>query len=75
MRITLFLHCLLVFTCKVGKRVKTKEADYLLDSISRLKQVVPEIWRGLEMERGGDHGATAMRSDLDSIRPTSPVGA
>ncbi|CAL9151269.1 unnamed protein product, partial [Musa hybrid cultivar] len=62
-------------TALVGKRVKTKEADYLLDSISRLKQVVPEIWRGLEMEKGGDHGATAMRSDLDSIRPTYPVGA
>ncbi|CAL9050996.1 unnamed protein product [Musa banksii] len=63
-------------TALVGKRERTKEDDYLLDSISELRQVIPEIWGEQEKKGGGEHGAaTTMRRDLDSIRETTPIGA
>ncbi|WOK92423.1 hypothetical protein Cni_G01114 [Canna indica] len=62
-------------TALVGKLIKTNEADYLLDCITGLKEVVPEIW-GQQKEGGGEHGiGVTMRSDLDSMRPTTPIGA
>lgn len=65
-----------VLFLKVGKRERTKEDDYLLDSISELRQVIPEIWGEQEKKGGGEHGAaTTMRRDLDSIRETTPIGA
>lgn len=33
-------------TALVGKKVKTKEADYALESMANLRQVIPEIWVG-----------------------------
>lgn len=58
---------------QVGKRVRSKEADYALENIGALRRVIPEIWGG-ESERS-DHSMDKimpMRSDLDSIiRPTS----
>ncbi|XP_074571591.1 uncharacterized protein C24B11.05-like [Curcuma longa] len=58
-------------TALVGKRVKTQAADYLLGSIAELKQMIPEIWKKLQ------DGTTTARSELDleSMRPTSPIGA
>lgn len=29
---------------KVGKTVKTKEADYAMEKVNNLTQVIPEIW-------------------------------
>lgn len=29
---------------QVGKTMKTKEADYALEAINNLAQIVPEIW-------------------------------
>lgn len=58
-------------TALVGKRVRSKEADYALENIGALRRAIPEIWgvlAGGESERS-DH---SMRSDLDSIiQPTS----
>lgn len=31
-------------TCLVGKTVKTKEADYAMEKVNNLTQVIPEIW-------------------------------
>uniref|UniRef100_A0A0E0D518 Uncharacterized protein n=1 Tax=Oryza meridionalis TaxID=40149 RepID=A0A0E0D518_9ORYZ len=65
-------------TALVGKRVRSKEADYALESIGSLRRAIPEIWGGVAVAVAGeqlDHGAEkakGMRSDLDSIiQPTS----
>ncbi|KAG6469089.1 hypothetical protein ZIOFF_073787 [Zingiber officinale] len=57
-------------TALVGKRVKTQAADYLLGSIAELKQMIPEIWKKQD-------GTTTTRSELEleSMRPTTPIGA
>ncbi|KAG0548016.1 hypothetical protein BDA96_01G130400 [Sorghum bicolor] len=63
-------------TALVGKRVRSKDADYALENIGALRRVIPEIWgvvAGGESERS-DHSIDKMpmRSDLDSIiQPTS----
>lgn len=61
--------------------MRSKEADYALESIGALRRVIPEIWgvAGAGAPEGGigersDHGIDKMpmRSDLDSIiQPTS----
>ncbi|TKV91869.1 hypothetical protein SEVIR_9G126000v4 [Setaria viridis] len=65
-------------TALVGKRVRSKEADYALESIGALRRAIPEIWGvaggGEGISERSDHGIdkTPMRSDLDSIiQPTS----
>ncbi|KAG2535938.1 hypothetical protein PVAP13_9NG149873 [Panicum virgatum] len=61
----------------VGKRVRSKDADYALESIGALWWVIPEIWGAAAAGDGSersDHGIDKMpmRSDLDSIiQPTS----
>lgn len=35
-------------TVLVGKTVKSKEADYVMENVNKLAQVIPEIWGGLE---------------------------
>ncbi|XP_062212133.1 uncharacterized protein LOC133913098 [Phragmites australis] len=62
-------------TALVGKRVRSKEADYALESIGSLRRAIPEIWgvAGGESEHT-DPGIDnkIMRSDLESIiQPTS----
>ena len=67
------------FVNQVGKRVRSKDADYALESIGALRQVIPEIWGAAAPATGdgserSDHGIDKMpmRSDLDSIiQPTS----
>lgn len=57
-------------TALVGKSVKTMEADYLVESISNLDKVIPEIW-GYEEE-----GIIARtRSEMESMLEATPVGA
>ncbi|CAN6309708.1 unnamed protein product [Urochloa humidicola] len=65
-------------TALVGKRVRSKEADYALENIGALRRVIPEIWgvAGGEssISERSDHSMDKMplRSDLDSIiQPTS----
>lgn len=58
-------------TVLVGKTVKSKEADYVMETVNKLAQVIPEIWVG-----GMDQRMKRSRSELDSILTTStPVGA
>ncbi|KAG1342510.1 hypothetical protein COCNU_05G007390 [Cocos nucifera] len=61
-------------TALVGKRVKTKAADYSLESIMNLSQAIPEIWGEKEKKGTLEHGL-AVRSELDSMRSTTPVEA
>jgi len=66
-------------TALVGKRVRSKNADYALESIGALRRVIPEIWGAAaaatsDGSERSDHGIDKMpmRSDLDSIiQPTS----
>ncbi|KAJ1294008.1 hypothetical protein BS78_01G113400 [Paspalum vaginatum] len=63
-------------TALVGKRVRSKEADYALENIGALRRAIPEIW-GVAAAAGGGEGDLGIdkmpvRSDLDSIvQPTS----
>lgn len=58
---------------KVGKTVKTKEADYVLENVNSLAQVVPEIW--LSGTDDGDQRISRTRSEMDSIFTPTIVGA
>ncbi|VAH95333.1 unnamed protein product [Triticum turgidum subsp. durum] len=59
---------------RVGKRARSKEADYALESIGGLRRAIPEIWGG-DGELQPDHNVEknkSMRADLDAvIQPTS----
>lgn len=66
-------------TALVGKRARSKEADYAVESIGALRRAIPEIW-GEAAERSSDKlpvpAVSVVRSttsDLDSIiiQPTS----
>ncbi|TVU45516.1 hypothetical protein EJB05_05005 [Eragrostis curvula] len=53
-------------TALVGKGVRSKDADYAMESIGSLRQVIPEIWGAVDVEKKG------IRSELDSFpHPTT----
>ncbi|XP_047074313.1 uncharacterized protein LOC124683943 [Lolium rigidum] len=57
-------------TALVGKRVRSKDADYALESIGNLRRDIPEIWGAAVDELHTDHNIeenNSMRADLDSI--------
>lgn len=58
---------------KVGKTVNVGEADYALENVNNLPQVVPEIW--VSQSDDGDQRISGTRSELESILTTTPVGA
>ncbi|RVW18395.1 Uncharacterized protein C24B11.05 [Vitis vinifera] len=60
-------------TVLVGKTMKTKEADYVLETVHNLAQVIPEIWLG--GKDGEDQRIKRTGSELDATLPTTPVGA
>lgn len=61
-------------TALVGKTVKTKEADYAMDTVNNLPKVVPEVWVNPADGAGGDQIInTARNNEIDSI--LTPVGA
>lgn len=58
---------------QVGKTVRSKEADYVLEHIHNLAQVIPEIW-ARETE-SGDQRISGSRSEMDAILTATIVGA
>ncbi|GFZ22053.1 haloacid dehalogenase-like hydrolase (HAD) superfamily protein [Actinidia rufa] len=54
---------------RVGKSIKIKEADFVLETVNSLAQAIPEIWLG-EGQR-----MTRTRSQMDPILATAPIGA
>ncbi|KAL6893716.1 hypothetical protein ACP4OV_007814 [Aristida adscensionis] len=64
-------------TALVGKRVRSKEADYALENIGCLRRVIPEIWGAAAATVDGEQPGHSMekkgmRSELESIvQPTS----
>ncbi|OMO61203.1 HAD-superfamily hydrolase, subfamily IA, variant 3 [Corchorus capsularis] len=63
-----------LWTCLVGKTVKTKEADYAMENVNDLGQVIPEIW--VNQTDGGDERISRSISELDTMLPAAtPVRA
>jgi putative hydrolase of the HAD superfamily len=63
---------------QVGKRVRSKDADYAMESISSLRRVIPEIWGAADEQSADVRGMEkkGMRSKLAaSIQPTSMIQA
>lgn len=60
-------------TVLVGRTVKSKGADYAVESVNNIPQVIPEIW-GSEMD-GGDQRITRTKSELDAVLTAATVGA
>lgn len=62
---------------KVGKTVKSKEADYVVESVHNLVQVIPEIWMNTADSDGDDEMMNRSRNEVDSIHMTAAaaVGA
>jgi putative hydrolase of the HAD superfamily len=58
---------------KVGKTVKSKEADYALETVHSLAQGIPELWvSGMD---GGDQRISRTKGEIDSIIAITAVGA
>ncbi|KAM7280760.1 hypothetical protein ACFE04_007894 [Oxalis oulophora] len=67
-------------TTLVGKKIKSKEADYVLEKINKLPQVIPEIWvKPITVVDGDDQQRISRSmSELESILSspaTTSVGA
>ncbi|KAK7343587.1 hypothetical protein VNO77_12430 [Canavalia gladiata] len=60
-------------TVLVGKTVKSKEADYAVECVNHVAQVIPEIWAN-EMN-GDDQRITRSKSELEAVLATATVGA
>ncbi|XP_004296895.1 PREDICTED: uncharacterized protein LOC101301381 [Fragaria vesca subsp. vesca] len=62
-------------TVLVGKTVKSKEADYVLENVKNLAQSISEVWVG--GSEGSNQQVNGTRSDIevDSIRTTTAVVA
>uniref|UniRef100_K7LLA0 Uncharacterized protein n=1 Tax=Glycine max TaxID=3847 RepID=K7LLA0_SOYBN len=60
-------------TVLVGKTMKSKGADYAVESVHNLAQVIPEIWAN-EMD-GGDPTMTRSKSELEAVLACALVGA
>lgn len=65
------LICVYFRVLKVGRTTKTNEADYALEMVTDLVQVVPAIWYTKEEE---DQKITRTRSEMDFLATTA-VGA
>ncbi|KAL9389857.1 hypothetical protein Peur_018462 [Populus x canadensis] len=60
-------------TALVGKTVRSKEADYVLEHIHNLAQVIPEIWVG--GTESGDQRISQPGSEMDAMLAATTVGA
>lgn len=65
--------CLVWVGIKVGKTVKSKGAEYAVESVNNVPQVIPEIWAS-EMD-GDDQRITRTKSELDAVLTAATVGA
>lgn len=59
---------------KVGSAIKSKEADYAMETVTNMVQAIPEIW--VFSEEKGDERISQNRADqMDSALATTTVGA
>ncbi|XP_022138389.1 uncharacterized protein LOC111009574 [Momordica charantia] len=61
-------------TVLVGKAVKSKEADYAMETVHNLAQAIPEIWVSVESD-DDDEMINRSRSEVDSVLVATAVGA
>lgn len=60
-----------LYTVLVGKTVKSKGADYAVESVNSVAEVIPEIWAsGMD---GDDERLTRTKSELDAVFNTAAV--
>ncbi|KAJ1423797.1 Pyrimidine 5-nucleotidase [Sesbania bispinosa] len=60
-----------LYTVLVGKTVKSKGADYAVESVHSVAEVIPEIWaNGMD---GDDERLTRTKSELDAVFNTAAV--
>lgn len=62
-----------LYTVLVGKTVKSEGADYVVECVNSVPQVIPEIW-GNEMD-GDDGTMRRTKSELEAVLATAAVGA
>ncbi|XP_009366925.2 uncharacterized protein LOC103956624 [Pyrus x bretschneideri] len=65
-------------TVLVGKTVKSKEADYVLENVNNMAQAISEVWvGGSGAKDGSNQRISRTRSDieLDSVLTATAVGA
>ncbi|KAL2229912.1 UNVERIFIED_CONTAM: hypothetical protein Sindi_1585600 [Sesamum indicum] len=61
-------------TVLVGSAIKSKEADYAMETVTNMVQAIPEIW--VFSEEKGDERISQNRADqMDSALATTTVGA
>ncbi|KAL0414525.1 UNVERIFIED_CONTAM: hypothetical protein Sradi_1654200 [Sesamum radiatum] len=61
-------------TVLVGSAIKSKEADYAMETVTNMVQAIPEIW--VFSEEKGDERMSQKRADqMDSALATTTVGA
>ncbi|WCJ23737.1 Haloacid dehalogenase-like hydrolase (HAD) superfamily protein [Euphorbia peplus] len=61
-------------TVLVGKSVKSKEADYGVENVNNIRQVIPEIWM-VGNDKNGDKRINRTRSGMESMDSMLTVGA
>ncbi|KAB1214203.1 hypothetical protein CJ030_MR5G023116 [Morella rubra] len=61
-------------TVLVGKTVKSKEADYVIETVTSLAQVIPELWVS-GIDSGDEGGISRSKSEIEFIHATTAVGA
>ncbi|XP_057771737.1 uncharacterized protein LOC130991500 [Salvia miltiorrhiza] len=61
-------------TVLVGRATKSQEADYAIEMVTNMVQVIPEIWMG-EGEGGGEDDNKRIRNEMDSVLAATIVGA
>ncbi|KAI9089796.1 hypothetical protein K1719_029089 [Acacia pycnantha] len=62
-------------TVLVGKSVKCEGADYAVETVNKVTQVVPEIWLGRNNEASEHKRIQRSKSELDTLLTTTPIGA
>lgn len=59
---------------KVGKTVKTKEADYTVEAVNKIGEIIPEVWVK-EMDGEDERMSKSTKSDLDGFLKTTAIRA
>lgn len=54
-----------LWTCLVGKSGEAKEADYAIEEVKNLGDVIPEIW--VNKQDGGDRSRSELELDQFNI--------
>ncbi|XP_028773971.1 uncharacterized protein C24B11.05 isoform X2 [Neltuma alba] len=62
-------------TVLVGKRIRSKEADYAVENVNEVAQLIPELWWGCESDGQDVRTTPTPKTELDSIITTTTTAA